>query len=79
MSKYRIVARRGSTVSTSYYAQRKWFGFLWRDLPYESCSGHGKWPNGTENPSNVLGLVENYIEMYRDGLDRTTKVIKEFD
>lgn len=79
MAKYRIVARNDRTISTFYYAQRKWFGCLWLDLPYSSSTGYGKWPNGTENPSINIGLVESYIEMYRNDLDRTTKVIKEFD
>jgi hypothetical protein len=79
MSRYRIVARNGRTVSKFYYAQRKWFGLFWLDLRYASSSGYGKWPNGSENPSININLVENFIEMYRDDLDRTTKVIKEFD
>lgn len=73
------MARNARTVSKFYYAQRKWFGCFWVDLPYASSSGYGKWENGSENPSINLQLVENYIEMYRDNLDRTTKVIKEFD
>lgn len=79
MSRYRIVAKRGRTVSTFYHAQKKWFGCFWVDLPWVSSSGYGEWRNGGENPSINFQLVENYIEMYRDDLDRTTKVIKEYD
>ena len=79
MSKYRIVARRGRTVSTFYHAQRKWFGLFWVDLPWVSSSGYGKWEKGGENPSVNLQLVENYIEMYRDDFSDKNKVIKEFD
>ena len=79
MSKYRIVARRGRTVSTFYHAQKKWFGLFWVDLPWVSSSGYGKWEKGGENPSVNLQLVENYIEMYRDDFSDKNKVIKEFD
>lgn len=79
MSKFRIVARRGRTVSTFYYAQKKWFRLFWVDLPWLSVSGYGEWRNGGENPSINCDLVENYITMYRDGFGDRTKVIKEFD
>ena len=79
MSKYRIVARRGRTVSTFYYAQKKWFGFLWMDLPWVSIGGYGNWPQGGETPSTQLHLVENYIGMYRNGFGDGSKVIKEYD
>ena len=79
MSKYRIVARRGRTVSTFYHAQRRWFGLFWVDLPWVSTSGYGEWPKGGENPSVNLQLVENYIGMYRDGFGDHNKVIKEYE
>ena len=79
MSKYRIVARRGRTISTFYYAQKKWFGLFWVDLPWISTGGYGDWPQGGETPSTQLHLVENYIGMYRDCHDHHNKVIKEFD
>ena len=79
MSKYRIVARRGRTVSTFYHAQRKWFGLFWLDLPWVSSSGYGKWEKGGENPSVNLQVVENYIEMYRDDFGDKNKVIKEYE
>jgi len=79
MSKYRIVSRHSRTLSKFYYAQRKWFGCLWVDLPWVSTGGYGQWPQGGENPSMQLHLVENYIGMYREGFDCRSKVIKEFD
>ena len=79
MAKYRIVARRGRTVSLFYYAQKKWFGMFWVDLPWVSMGGYGMWPQGGETPSTQLHLVENYIEMYRDGFDAKDKVVREYD
>ena len=73
------MARNGRTVSKFYYAQRKWFGLFWVDLPWVSSSGYGKWENGSENPSINLQLVENYIEMHRDDFGDKNKVIKEYD
>jgi hypothetical protein len=73
MAKYRIVARDGKC-----FAQRKYLGFLWLDLPWVSLSGYGQWPAGGENPSRQLPLVENYVEMYRDGVSKT-KVVREYD
>ena len=73
------MARRGRTVSTFYYAQKKWFGLFWVDLPWVSASGYGKWEKGGENPSSNLQLVENYIGMYRDDFGDKNKVIKEYE
>lgn len=78
MSKYRIVHRSGR-IKAMYFAQKKWLGLVWGDLPWLSTGGYGKWPEGGENPSTQLHLVENYIEMYRDGFGEGDRVIKEFD
>jgi hypothetical protein len=78
MSRYRIVARRGRTVSVFYYAQVKLLGLFWVDLPWCSTGGYGDWQEGGESPSTQVHLVENYIEMYRDGFGDKTKVVKEF-
>ncbi len=79
MAKYRIVARRGRFVDPIYFAQKKWFGRFWVDLPWVSMGGYGEWPQGGETPSRQLHLVENYIGMYRDGFRDCNKVVKEFD
>ena len=73
MAKYRIVARNGKL-----FAQKKHLYFLWLDLPWVSLSGYGQWPAGGENPSRQLPMVENYIEIYRDSVNKT-KIVKEFD
>ena len=74
MVKYRIVARDGR-----YFAQRKYLRLFWLDLPWVSLGGYGQWEAGGENPSRQLHLVENYVGMYRDGFDRKTKVVREYD
>lgn len=78
MSKYRIVNRPGRTGSM-YFAQKKWFGLFWVDLPWVSTGGYGEWQQGGESPSKQLHLVENYIGMYRDGFGDGDRVIKEFE
>ena len=78
MSKFRII-QRPNRLGTMYFAQVKLLGFFWVDLPWVSTGGYGEWSQGGESPSTQIHLVENYIEMYRDGFGDKNKVIKEFD
>lgn len=77
--KYRIISKTQYGLTT-YYAQRKLFGLFWINLPFTSVTGNVKWKDGSENPSSIQKLVENYIEMYINGyFSETHKVIKSYE
>lgn len=77
--KYRIISKTQYELTT-YYAQGKFFGLFWINLPYTSASGNERWINGGENPSSVRELVENYVEMLMSGyFFEKSKVVKTYE
>lgn len=75
MSRFRIVRREDPvTRIEDFVAQKKWFGLFWVDLPFCSFSSVEGAPEGAENPSRSLTLVENYVHHAR-----RSKIVVEYD